>query len=378
MNEQARKIFNQLSERINLKCPRCKTVFVDYDGCNALNCAVPSCLAAFCAICLKDCGSDAHAHLRDAHGGYFDKDAFTKSTAHRARGEIDKLMVTLSNEPIKLQQLVRNQIDKAKLLNNKTDSVDVSYKTDEFLRKAKCTLSLAMKADRLALLSKPEEYNPRAPINREAVSPRCLVPNDYRLCLIQLEGNLYRIRLEHLDIIISDVDAHFKDNPQDESLVNLSQALKCAVLAFEGVAGLYQSSRAAGIPKGHRVEDNEVCITMKKISRDGIVTEDELHYFARNLTVIGLNPNNRMVLLEQYVEQSPNNVLMFEPLQHLLGVAAPSAVFTELDGIPESQSDLNVNQRLVANPLLLKTAMEVAGPPGTGKTKRLLSLCEPS
>lgn len=117
-----------------------------------------------------------------------------------------------------------------------------------------------------------------------------------------------------------------------------------------------------------------MCITMKKISRDGNVTEDELHHFARNLTVIGLNPNNRMVLLERYVEQTPNSVLLFEPLQHLLGVGAPTAVFTELDEISACQSHLNDNQRLVANPLELKTAMEVAGPPGTGKTKTIVEL----
>lgn len=113
---------------------------------------------------------------------------------------------------------------------------------------------------------------------------------------------------------------------------------------------------------------------MKKISRDGNATEDKLHHFEHNLTVIGLSPNNRMVLLERHVKQSPNNVLMFEPLQHLLGVGAPKSVFTELDGIPESQSDPNDNQRLVANPLALKTAMEVAGPPGTGKTKTIVEL----
>jgi ATP-dependent exoDNAse (exonuclease V) alpha subunit len=114
---------------------------------------------------------------------------------------------------------------------------------------------------------------------------------------------------------------------------------------------------------------------MKKINRDGNGTEEELpNYVGHNLIVIGLNPNKRMLLLERYVEQTPNNVIMFEPLQHLLGIGAPRAVFTELDGIPESGSQLNVNQRKVANPLELKTAMEVAGPPGTGKTKTIIEL----
>jgi Ni2+-binding GTPase involved in maturation of urease and hydrogenase len=42
--------------------------------------------------------------------------------------------------------------------------------------------------------------------------------------------------------------------------------------------------------------------------------------------------------------------------------------------VPVSQSELNDDQKKVAHPLLLKTAMEVAGPPGTGKTKTIVEL----
>ena len=52
-NTRARDIFNNMTEEINLKCPRCMTVFHDYDGCNALICATGSCKAAFCAIFSK-------------------------------------------------------------------------------------------------------------------------------------------------------------------------------------------------------------------------------------------------------------------------------------------------------------------------------------
>ncbi len=69
MNEQARELFNDLAEKINLRCPRCKAAFYDYDGCNALKCGVPECGAGFCAICLKDCGHDAHAHIYAGHQG---------------------------------------------------------------------------------------------------------------------------------------------------------------------------------------------------------------------------------------------------------------------------------------------------------------------
>ena len=44
---------------LNLRCPRCALVFVDYRHCNALTCSNAVCRAAFCAVCLEDCGADA-------------------------------------------------------------------------------------------------------------------------------------------------------------------------------------------------------------------------------------------------------------------------------------------------------------------------------
>jgi len=48
---------------LNLRCPRCRTTFADFEGCFALTCAVNSCRAGICAWCLKDCGGDAHQHV---------------------------------------------------------------------------------------------------------------------------------------------------------------------------------------------------------------------------------------------------------------------------------------------------------------------------
>jgi hypothetical protein len=48
-------------------CPRCFAAFIDFDGCFALTCA--RCRAGVCALCLADCGADAHAHVRALHGG---------------------------------------------------------------------------------------------------------------------------------------------------------------------------------------------------------------------------------------------------------------------------------------------------------------------
>lgn len=48
---------------VNISCPRCRAVFVDFEGCTALTCSVSSCKAALCAWCLADCGKDAHQHV---------------------------------------------------------------------------------------------------------------------------------------------------------------------------------------------------------------------------------------------------------------------------------------------------------------------------
>lgn len=50
-------------EILTLQCPRCKQAFIDYSGCAALTCGNTTCNAAFCALCLLDCGSDAHSHV---------------------------------------------------------------------------------------------------------------------------------------------------------------------------------------------------------------------------------------------------------------------------------------------------------------------------
>ena len=65
MDQDERKVLQArmyiVEEILNLKCPRCHAVFIDFSGCFALKCA--SCPCSFCAWCLADCGSDAHAHV---------------------------------------------------------------------------------------------------------------------------------------------------------------------------------------------------------------------------------------------------------------------------------------------------------------------------
>ena len=58
-----------IEEIFTLKCPRCSKAFLDFNGCCALKCTDwvrgdPNSCCQFCAYCLKDCGADAHPHVR--------------------------------------------------------------------------------------------------------------------------------------------------------------------------------------------------------------------------------------------------------------------------------------------------------------------------
>ena len=56
------RVFTHIvNDILTLKCPRCKTAFIDFNGCCALTCE--TCKCGFCAWCLTDCGGDAHGHI---------------------------------------------------------------------------------------------------------------------------------------------------------------------------------------------------------------------------------------------------------------------------------------------------------------------------
>ena len=47
----------KIEELLCIRCPRCNQVFEDFRGCCSLYCG---CGCSFCAICFRDCGSNAH------------------------------------------------------------------------------------------------------------------------------------------------------------------------------------------------------------------------------------------------------------------------------------------------------------------------------
>jgi len=83
----------KLETLLNLKCPRCKQVFIDFDACMALSCAKAGCGAAFCGWCQADCGSDAHSHVRNCPKKpagadmFFDRENQRFDVWKRMRGE---------------------------------------------------------------------------------------------------------------------------------------------------------------------------------------------------------------------------------------------------------------------------------------------------
>jgi hypothetical protein len=88
--EAARMRLDIVNEVLTLRCPRCKLAFLDYEGCAALTCAASTCKAGFCAMCLKDCGADAHPHVprcpENRSGMYVPAAVFKEH--HRKRQEV--------------------------------------------------------------------------------------------------------------------------------------------------------------------------------------------------------------------------------------------------------------------------------------------------
>ena len=57
-------IRKRIEEIASSHCPRCKTAWIDFDGCCALICHLSTCKANFCGFCEIECSSeDVHRHV---------------------------------------------------------------------------------------------------------------------------------------------------------------------------------------------------------------------------------------------------------------------------------------------------------------------------
>mmetsp|Transcript_19122 Transcript_19122/g.27192 ORF Transcript_19122/g.27192 Transcript_19122/m.27192 type:complete len:576 (-) Transcript_19122:1518-3245(-) len=379
---RARLLFQNLCGLLNMKCPLCKMVFDDYEGCNALKCGNANCSAAFCAICLQDCGRDAHEHVRSQHGDLFDKDAFYKSKKQRVSAIVSKYMESINDEPYEVQELVMFNFEKSF-----PESASKHYRSNDgfqFLEDEKNALVAAFRNDRLSILS---DNRIQQTLSCSDISPRNVVPDAYRLSLAYIDSSLCRISLRQLKgqkwleiPLPSDEASNDQENnsPTVDALINIQSSIKCAVVAFRHKRYLYQSWLVPYESKGKNLRDDEVSLKFQRINDDGNLageTETLATIAGNEVDIIGINPNRRWTLLERHVRDSSNELLLFDPLRHFIGAGEPKRLFTQIEvSPPDTFNALNNQQKQVAHPLMLKTAMEVVGPPGSGKTKTITEL----
>lgn len=376
MQERALKYMHKLVEQVNMRCPRCLAVFDDYDGCNALSCR---CGAKFCAICLKDCGADAHPHAT-SHGDLFDKTLFEQAKRTRERSQIDSFIEGIENEPFEVKELIRIECEKT-FSHGKSNTAQWSGAGIAFLRTAKANLQSAIKKDRMSVLSDGLE----GVVTGNDITPRCAVPDDYRLRLTSDGSSICRISLQKrrglqwVPVSLPRAGEPMKDHdgPEVDALFNLEQSLRCAVVAFEGERRLYQT-RSVKPPKGGRLEQDEISVVFTDLSPDGALGSS-----CRSLseigcdhrTILGLNPTQRLMLLDRHVAETADSELLFEPLKHYVGMGSPKRLFSHISLPPSKTFDLlNAEQQKVAHPFSMLSAMEAAGPPGTGKSRTITEL----
>ena len=109
-----------IDDVLNLRCPRCKSVFVEYSGCDAVQCARPGCGCHFCGLCLADCDTSkkAHAHVRAANhhrdnSGVYGGDAkFRRFHANRRlSGLVDNLSSLVAPDDFKARVVDSLEVD---------------------------------------------------------------------------------------------------------------------------------------------------------------------------------------------------------------------------------------------------------------------------
>jgi hypothetical protein len=116
-----------IDDILTLKCPRCSTAFLDFNGCFAIICGNNRCSAGLCAWCLKDCGADAHSHVASCPHNP------AKNSGYPYSGDLGELKRV--NNGIRLQKI-------KSLLKDK--GADVVKALKEVMKKDFSDLKLAM------------------------------------------------------------------------------------------------------------------------------------------------------------------------------------------------------------------------------------------
>jgi hypothetical protein len=386
MKHKAHALYQEISARANPKCPRCYLFFDGYAVCNALICTTSNCGAAFCAICLEDCNMDASTHVLSHHGSLNDKEAFHRGKQTREKTAIE----ALKHEPFEVQELLRIKSEKA--LPNSCRAGGGLAIDAAFVESGRQSARKALRHGRTSLLK--GSAGPQG-LTIGDISPRNAIPKEYRL---RLQSSLVRasvcsITLEKLtngewkviplpvpfsgnkDDEEKDGSSKQSDQPQVDALINVRGSLQCGIIAFHGEKQLYQTWT---VSSNGKLASNEVSVVFHAVTAKGSLVGERrsLPVIGCNQRVIlGLTQNRRIIMLNRHIHESDPSELLFDPLRHYIGSDTPQRVFPDISiPAPDTFKELNREQQRAAHPLALATALEVAGPPGTGKTRTITEL----
>ena len=264
--------------------------------------------------------------------------------------------------------------------------MEYTTKDHAFVKQARKDLAKAVEAGRVSVLNKRLDQE-HTTICRLSVSHRNAIPEDYRLtikpssppslcvlCLKKREeksGKWIEIPLPEEETIAS------SDQPKVDSLVNLRGSFGCGVVAFEDSRQLYQTSTPSS--KDERPGESQVKVLFRPVDSTGklVGSTTTLDKIKRGASVVlAISQNKRLVELLRYIESTEPTALLYHSLSSYLG-SQPTrkALEDNSSPLPETFDSLNKEQKSVANPITLRSAMEVAGPPGTGKVRMNLMQC---
>merc|ERR1711998_132824 len=131
-NPGLRDHLRAIEDALNTRCPRCKSVFYDFNGCYALTCGNGNCGIGFCGFCLADCGRDAHRHvsgcaLNPRKGEYFHPlELFHEVHRRRFTGLIKQQLTSVKHrEGQKMVDRVIEELAKSTLPDLKIPKKDI-------------------------------------------------------------------------------------------------------------------------------------------------------------------------------------------------------------------------------------------------------------
>ena len=109
---RANVVFKEITDDLNLRCPRCNQVFEDFTECFALTCSNNRCGCQFCAWCLKESGGDdIHSHVANCPENntgdvYGSLDAFHQHHNNKKKNRVRATLALESEEVLKFLRIM--------------------------------------------------------------------------------------------------------------------------------------------------------------------------------------------------------------------------------------------------------------------------------